>query len=166
MKNTQDKAKPPWVGHLVFFSMMASFFIGTIYGGITLYDDWSSRWQLADRGLETRAIIVNSFKASRGFKMRLAACNVTYEYQVSGITYRGNDDVDERRCLGYTPGISTLPLRYLPEKPGRAWIRDNEQRLFNDIINAIAFLMGIGFCFVFVYAIIKDREYAKSSDAV
>lgn len=166
MKDTQKKAKPRWVGQLVFFTMMATFFLGTLYGGAVLYDDWSSRWQLAERGQETRATIVDSFKTSRGFKMGLSACDVTYEYQISGTTYRGTDDVDVRRCFGYTAGISTLLVRYLPEQPDRAWIRDNEQSLFDDFINAVAFLMGIGFCIMFVYAIVKDRELARTSDDI
>lgn len=158
MKNPEKQAKPQWVGALLFYSMMATFFIGTIYGGTALYNDWSSRWQLANHGVETRAIVVKFFKASRGFKMRLAACDVTYEYQVSGTIYLGNEDVDAGRCLGYTAGLSTLPIRYLPQQPERAWIRDNEQNLLNDFINVVAFLIGVGFCIMFVYAIVKDRE--------
>lgn len=158
MTTTQNNAKPRWVGHLVFFSMMAALFIGTIYGGVVLYDDWTSRWQLSNRGVETRATIVESYKSNRGFKMRVGACDITYEYEISGTIYRGNEDVEERRCLGYTAGLSTIPIRYLPERPDRAWVRDNEQNIFNDFINAVAFLFGVGFCVFFVYAIIKDRE--------
>lgn len=158
MTQSRSQAKPRWVGHLMIWTMFAMFLSGTIWGGQYLYTDWTNRWQLNDRGVETRATVIEFYKATRGFKVRQGACDVTFEYEVDGAVYQGNEDLEENRCRGYTVGLTTLPIRYLPEHPERAWVRDNMQNLFNDFINGVVFLMGIGFCIALTIAILEKEE--------